>query len=54
MVKRFGGDAAEQAALRADELFESGDKHGTATWRAIVRAIEDLLRERPREDKRVQ
>jgi triphosphoribosyl-dephospho-CoA synthetase len=54
MLKRYGADAAVQAALRADELFEAGDEHGTATWRAIVRAIEELQRERPSEDERVQ
>jgi hypothetical protein len=45
-----GADAAAQAALRVDELFEAGDEHGTATWRAIVRAIEELQREQPRKD----
>jgi hypothetical protein len=49
MVKRHGADAGVQAALRADELFEAGDEHGTSTWRAIVRAIEELQRERPRD-----
>jgi hypothetical protein len=54
MVKRFGADAAVQAALRADELFEAGDEQGTATWRAIVRAIGELQRQQPRAGERVQ
>jgi hypothetical protein len=49
MMRRFGADAAVQAALRADELFEAGDEHGAAIWRAIVRATEELQRERPKD-----
>jgi hypothetical protein len=54
MVKRCAADAAVQPALRADELFEAGDQRGNATWRAIVRAIEELQREQAREGERVQ
>ena len=44
MVKRYGADAGAQAAQRADELATEGDHDGAATWRAIVRAIEELQR----------
>lgn len=54
MVKRFGADAAVQAALRADELLEAGDAEGASTWRAIVRAIGELQRHRPRDGERMQ
>jgi hypothetical protein len=47
MINRHGPDAAMQAALRADELLDAGDLDGAATWRAIIRAIDQLLRDRP-------
>ena len=33
-----------QAATRADELLAKGDVDGAATWRAIIRAVEELQR----------
>jgi triphosphoribosyl-dephospho-CoA synthetase len=44
MVKRYGEDAAIQAGMRADDLLAEGDVDGAATWRAIIRAIEELQR----------
>ena len=49
MVKRYGEDAAIQAGIRADELLAEGELDGGATWRAIIRAIEELQRATPRE-----
>jgi hypothetical protein len=46
---RYGVDAAVQAGMRADELLAEGDVDGAATWRAIIRAVEDLQRATPRE-----
>ena len=48
MVKRHGEDAAIRAGMRADELLAEGDTEGAATWRAIIRAIEELQRLMPR------
>ena len=47
MIKRFGKEAAIQAALRADELLDAGDVDGAATWRAIIRAIDQLQQDKP-------
>ena len=47
MIKRFGAEAAIQASTRADELLEAGDINGAATWRAIIRAIDELQRDTP-------
>ncbi len=33
------------AAMRADELMETGDMDGRAVWIRIVKAIEELLSE---------
>lgn len=42
-IQQHGLDAPIIAALRADELFEQGDDAGAATWRAIVKRINELL-----------
>ncbi len=42
MVKRYGEDAATEAAKRADELFDEGDVDGCAIWRRITEAIKGL------------
>ncbi len=44
MVKRYSEDAAIQAGVRADELLAEGNADGAGTWRAIIRAIEELQR----------
>ena len=42
MIKRYGDDAATEAAKRADELFDEGDADGYAIWRRIMQAVEGL------------
>src|SRR5262245_23477247 len=53
MVKRYGADASVQAAMRADDLLAEGDHDGAATWRAILRVIEELGRVAPRDGEAV-
>ncbi len=47
LLKRFGEDAATEAAQRADEPLERGDRDGSAIWQRILSAIEDLARTKP-------
>ena len=47
MVKRYGADAPIHAAMRSDELLDEGDLDGAATWRAVLRAIDELLSDKP-------
>ena len=47
MVKRYGEDAATEAAMRADELLDEGDMDGCAVWKRIMRAAEQLLAMEP-------
>ena len=48
LVKRHGPDAPIHAAMRADDLLETGDLGGYAVWRRIIKAVEELLsKERP-------
>jgi hypothetical protein len=42
MLKRYGDSALEESAIRADQLEGEGDTEGTATWRSIARAVEQL------------
>ncbi len=52
LIKHHGEDAPIHAAMRADELMETGDMEGRAVWLRIVKAIEELLsEERPKGEK---
>ncbi len=39
-IDQHGDQASLQAAMRSDELFDTGDLEGAATWRMIIKAIE--------------
>ena len=54
MVNRYGDDAAIQAGMRAEELLARGDDDGAVTWRAIIRAVEELQRATPWEGEAVK
>jgi hypothetical protein len=42
MIRRYGDDAAVQAAMRGDELLDKGDLDGMLVWQAIISAIRRL------------
>ena len=42
MLKRYGDQALEESAARADELAAAGDDNGMATWRRIMAAVTQL------------
>ena len=46
LIDQHGEDAALRAALRAGELLEEGDVDGSAVWRRILAAVEELRRGR--------
>jgi hypothetical protein len=46
LIDQHRDDAALQAAQRADELLEDGDVDGSAAWRRILAAVEELQRTR--------
>ncbi|WP_282608441.1 hypothetical protein [Pelagibius sp. Alg239-R121] len=54
IVKQYGEDALLEAAKRADAMLEAGDFDGQAVWKRILRAAEELLRQAPRTDERLQ
>jgi len=47
MLKRYGDNALEESAARANELAHSGDVDGAATWRRIMAAVEQLANKTP-------
>ncbi len=52
LIEQHGEDVPIHAAMRADELMETGDMDGRAGWLRIVMAIEKLLaKERPEGEK---
>jgi len=46
MIDRHGDEASWRAALRVSDLWGAGDRFGSAIWRQIVTAIEELQRGR--------
>ena len=42
LVKHHGQDAPIEAAMRADAMLEAGDLDGYATWKRIIKAVEEL------------
>lgn len=47
MLKRYGDNAALEAAKRADQLLKAGDLEGGVSWHKIVLAIDELQRKDP-------
>jgi hypothetical protein len=44
LMDQHGQNAPLRAAERADQLLEAGDMIGAATWRRILKAVEELQR----------
>ncbi len=47
LVDQHGEAASLEAAMRADAMLEKGAIAGAATWRRIVKAVEELQRQEP-------
>ena len=47
MLKRYGNNALEESAARANELALAGDDDGAATWRRIMAAVTELANKTP-------
>ena len=50
LVKRYGDDAATQAAMRADVLAAENDLDGQREWIRIMEAVKTLQRTRAPDD----
>jgi hypothetical protein len=53
LVNRHSKDAPIVAAQRCDELLDAGDLDGQRTWKRILAAIDELVREAPKGSERV-
>ena len=53
LVKQHGPDAPIEAAMRADAMLKEGDLAGAATWRRILKAVEELQGTVPKPDEAV-
>ena len=53
LIEKHGEDAVIEAAIRADAMLDKGDLDGLQVWKAVLRAIEELQREYPKEGERV-
>jgi hypothetical protein len=42
LIDQHGDDAGIEAAIKADTLFEQGDRAGGAVWMRIISAIDTL------------
>ena len=47
MLKRYGDNALEESAARADQLVAAGDDSGEAVWRRITTAVTQLANATP-------
>jgi len=54
LIDQHGDEAPVHAAMRADEQHKKGDMAGRATWRRILRAIDELHGTAPGAGERVQ
>ena len=53
VVQRHGRDASIEAAMRADEMLETGDLAGYALWKRILKGVEELHRMEPAAGDRI-
>ncbi len=54
LVDQHDEDAATEDAIRVDAMLEKGAMAGAATWRRIVKAVEELQRQEPGPGERAQ
>ncbi len=54
LMKRYGQDAEFEAAMRADAMIERGDPEGLAVWKRILRAVDELQRDKPKQGENLQ
>jgi hypothetical protein len=53
LIREHGEGADLVAAERADCFLEAGDMAGSAIWRRVLKAINEILREEPRDGEAV-
>jgi hypothetical protein len=54
LIREHGEDAALEAAMRADAMLDKGDLEGYVMWKRVLRAVEEMQRESPRDGEQYQ
>jgi hypothetical protein len=54
MVRRYGGNARVESAVRVVALNQDGDLQGSAAWHRVMVAIERLQASRPSPGETIQ
>ncbi len=54
LVQRYGEDAELEAAMRADAMLEAGDLEGQRVWQRILKAVDELQRDKPNQSETIQ
>ncbi len=49
LVRRYGEDAALEAAQSADAMLEKGSLDGQRVWKRVLAAVKEIQRQEPRE-----
>ena len=47
LINQHGEDAPIVAAMQADKCLEAGDLDGKAVWMGVIRAIKELVDQKP-------
>ncbi len=47
LIEQHGVEAPVHAAMRADDMFDKGDLDGHAVWKAILKAVIELVKSEP-------
>lgn len=48
LIDSHGTDAPIHAAMRADHALEDGNLDAVAVWKRVMRAVEELQRQKPK------
>ncbi len=54
LIQRYGEDAEIEAAMRADAMLEAGDIDGQRVWQRILKAVDELQRNKPDQGETIQ
>ncbi len=53
VIEQYGQDAPINAAMRADAMLDKGDLDGSAVWKRILQAVEELQGVEPEISERI-
>jgi len=54
LIQQHGGDAPIFAAMKADEMLDSGDMDGCLVWKRVLKAIDEIMAQKVPEGTTIQ